>query len=362
MAEVDFLLGAAFEAQSTAGTAQTMPAIGGGSGTAGAINNVTDGAVMGDPDSGTGETGIEYQWGRKSTEKAVITGSFSKGFSNFIGRTLEGLSVTIPMKGNGGTTSTPAVSADFTPDIGLAALWASAGLPGAGSGSLWGLTPGPTQIATAALYLGNASGNGARAIMRDLISDTVTLEFTPGEIGRATFSLSGEFATFDEGGTWPASPFEYGNQGTLSAPPVQNVSFQWGPNTPAVRSIGFESLSIEINNEATVSPGSNFALGERSRQEGRTITASGVIDADSAEILFEMNQLGEASISNAESLTFTVGTIAGSAATANAYTISMLTPELTSLEPAKIAGSQGWSIELVGRATVSGSELDLQFK
>ena len=40
MGEISFLLGAAFQNQATRGTATSMPVIGAGSGTSGAIDNV----------------------------------------------------------------------------------------------------------------------------------------------------------------------------------------------------------------------------------------------------------------------------------------------------------------------------------
>lgn len=362
-AEVPFLLGMAFKTQAARGTATAMAVIGSGSGAGGAINNTTDGAVLGDPNSGAGGSGISFGLSKAITEKAVQTGSFTRDFGNFVAREVATFTVTIPLKGNGATTAATPVAANFTPDSGIAALWRAAGLAGAGSGATWAYTPTATGLITAAIYSGRSAGNnGVRVIVRDVEATSVSLNFTPGEVATATFELTGVLDSVDESGSWGATPFAYGNQATLSAPPVRNAAFEWGPVTADTRAVGFSEWSIEISNEAEEVPSSNSASGVIQRQTGRVITATGTIDAAAAEMLFELNQLGESAIANAEAVDFGIGTPAGGSQTANALTFFMPTPELVSLEKVDPLGaSEAWAVELIARATTANGEFLLTY-
>lgn len=362
--EIPFLLGLAVKSQSTRGTATSMPVIGSGSGGSGAINNTADGAVLGDPGGGAGKTGISLALGKSITEKAAQTGSFSTDFGNFVARTVDSFSFVLPLKGNGATAGSPPVASNFTPDAGIVALWRAAGFAGAASGSVWRYTPTASLLITAAIYNGNTSaGNGLRAILRDVEATGVTFDFAPGEVATATFDLVGIVDSVDESGTWGASPFAYGNQASLSAPPVRGVGFGWGPAaSPDVRALGFSKLSIECSLDAEEVKASNLATGSVKRQAGRTIKASGIIDAATAEVLYELNQLAESNIANAKQLQFTIGTPATSGAICNAIQFTMPTPELTKLEKVDPLGnSEAWSVELIARTTSANGEFRFDY-
>lgn len=359
--EIPFLLGAAFKSQSVRGTATSMAVIGSGS-SSGAINTATDGAVLGDPDSGAGGSGISLSLTKSLTEKAVQTGSFSRDFGNFVSRDVDSFAFVLPLKGNGSTAGSPPVAANFTPDLGIVNLLRAAGLTGAASSALWRFTPTSTALITAALYSGNASGNGLRAILRDCEASKLTLAFKPGEVGTATFDLAAVVDSVDESGTWGGTPFAYGNQATLSAPPIRSAAFTWGPSSADARSIGFSELSISIDNQGQDVPSSNSASAVIKRQTGRVITCSGILDAAAAEILFELNQLAESNIANAKPLTFTIGTAATSGTVCNAYRITLPTPELTKLEKVDPLGaSEAWSFEMIARASAANGEFQLDF-
>lgn len=360
--EIPFLLGAAFKNQTTRGTATSMAVIGSGAGGGGAIDNATDGAVLGDPDSGIGGSGITFGLAKTLTEKAPQTGSFTRDFANFVAREVATFSFTMPLKGNGATASTPHVAADKTPDLGIIALWRAAGLVGGASTTRWRYTPTSANLVTAAIYSGNASGNGVRVIVRDVEATGVTFDFPPGGVGTVTFELTGVLESVDETGTWGAAPFAYGTQASLSAPPIRSAAFTWGPNTPDTRAIGFSELSISISNESEQVPSSNSASGVIGRQTDRIITATAVIDAAAGEVLYELNQLEEDSISNAEALTFTIGTVAGDGSTVNAYLLTIPTPELVALEKVDPLGaSEAWGLELIARGSSANSEFQLDY-
>ncbi|MGL5098243.1 MAG: hypothetical protein ACRDD1_21870, partial [Planctomycetia bacterium] len=190
--EIPFLLGAAFKNQTTRGTATSMALIGSGAGAGSAINNATDGAVLGDPGAGAGGSGLTLGLAKGLTEKSTQVGSFTRDFGNFIARQVGSFQFALPLKGNGATTGNPVIAANFTPDLGIIALLRAAGLTGGASGALWRYTPTATLLATAAVYSGRtAADNGARIILRDVEATGVTFDFTPGEVGVATFELAG---------------------------------------------------------------------------------------------------------------------------------------------------------------------------
>lgn len=361
--EVPFLLGIAFKNQTTRGTATSMAVIGSGSGGSGAIDNATDGAVLGDPDSGIGGTGVTFGLSKALTEKAPQTGSFTRDFANFIAREVATFTFTMPLKGNGETASTPHVAADKTPDLGIIALWRAAGLVGGASGTAWRYTPTATNLVTAAIYSGiSGSNNGVRIIVRDVEATGVTFDFPPGGVGTVTFELTGVLDSVDESGSWGAAPFAYGNQASLSAPPIRSAAFLWGPNTPDTRAIGFSELSIAISNESEQVPSSNSASGSIGRQTNRIITATAVIDAAAGEMLYELNQLAEPSIANAEAFAFAIGTAAGDGDEVNAYVLTIPTPELVGLEKVDPLGaSEAWGIELIARGATANSEFRFDY-
>ncbi len=362
MADYPFLLGVAFKPQAVAGTPENMALIGGGSGTGGAIDNVTDGAVLGDPNSGVGESGVSLGFGKNISEKAPISGSFTRPFADYIGRTVETLQVALPLKGNGATLSGTPADGEFQPDLGIDALLEAAGLiGGAWSGGVgYAYLPGAARLATGAAYIGRtAADTGQRVILADCQANSLTFDFTPGEIATVTFDLGANLNSVDELGTWPASPFEYNKQASLSAPSIESVGFTWGPSTPVARSLGFSTLQVTIDNESETIAASNQPGGQATRQTGRTVTINATFDAESSEIGFELAQLAESDIANAEQLTFTVGTAGQALGTANAYQINVPTPENVSTEVAEPAGaSQAWTVSLTARSQTADTEFE----
>ncbi len=356
MADYPFLLGAAFKAQSTRGTATTMETIGNGA----AIDNTTDGAVLGDPSGGEGETGISLTIGKNYTDKAVQTGSYTRDFGNYIGRTIDEFSMVIPLKGNGATASSPPVDGDMVPDGGITALFNSAGLDGNAWGSGVGheFTPLATALSTAAVYVGGEGGasptSGTRVVIKDVEASGLTFDFTPGEVATASFDLTGVLEEVTAPATWDTTPFDYGNQSTLSAPAVESVGFTW-----LARTLGFSTLSIAFDNQTESVPSSNTAGGSVPRQTGREITITGTLDGTDADYDFEYTELANSLIGSATQLTFTVGTAATNGSTVNAYTIDIPTPECTSVKAVPLGNSQAYEITWIARSTTANGEFSL---
>ena len=334
MADIKFLLGVAFKDQAARGTATAMPAIGGGSGTAGAINEA-DGAVLGSDGQGVGDSGISFSIGKNITEKAVVSGSFTRNFGNFLGRTVESFQVVTEIKGSGLTGSNPLAAADFAIPLGLEVLYAAAGLQAVDLASGQVFSPDPTALATAAIYFGNEASNGGQIIIRDVECRSASFSFPPGETGTITWDLIGEFDTYNESGA---------------------------PDTPAAREIGFSTLELTVSNDFETVASSNSANGRTQRQTGRTISCNATIDATSGEFLYELDQIGSSNISTAEALSFSYGTPGTIGGTINAFGVSMPDPELVSIEPERLGDSQAWSLELVARGATIDSEISLSYE
>jgi hypothetical protein len=340
MAEITFQLAAAFGVQSVAGTADaTIAALSGSLGEA-------DGFVLGDPESGVGETGIEWATARELKEKANVSGSFTKQPSTFLSEQVQTFSISFPLMGRG--TSSPAADADYTPAKGIDALLRSCGLAGAGgAGNSWEYTPASAQIITAKLFL-----SGSYWVIKDCIAESAELTQTPGEVGVLTVNLRG---TIDSFGAVAFPTINYGNQASISAPAVKGVGHNWGISA-ASRS--FTDATLTISNEVEEIPDSNSSTGKRSRQTAREIALAATIYADTGDIDFERAELVRTTTPT-EPQTWQVGTAGG--ATANAYKITLTNPEIRSLKVDRSGDSEVLEVELVAVETVANTEFSLLF-
>ena len=332
MAEKAFQIAVAFGVQAVAGTADaTIAAL------AGALSE-TDGFVLGDPESGVGESGIDWAVAREFAEKAAVSGSFTKQPSTFLSEQVETFSIAFPLMGRG--TSSPVADADYKPAKGIDALLQACGLAGAnwGSGTGYVYTPAAAQIITAKLFLG-----GNFWVVRDCIG---SLELTqpPGEVGICKVTLAGVISSFG------AVAFP-----TISAPSVKGVGHNWGI-AAALR--GFTDATLSIDNEIEELPDSNSSTGRRSRQTGREIALSAQIFTDSGDIDFERAELVRTTAPT-DLQQWQVGTPAG--ATANAYRVTLTNPEIRSLKPDRAGTSEVMDVELVAVETVANTEFELLF-
>lgn len=341
MAEFDFGIAVAFGVQSTPGTVDpTIAAL-----TGSLVES--DGIVLGDPDSGIAESGIDFEVDRELKERAVVSGSFTKQPSIFLSEKLAKFSIAFALGGRG--TSTPAVDADYTPAKGIDALLRSLGLAGAGwgSGNGWVYTPASAPVLSAKLWL---SGSGAYTL-KDLIAESWELDQTPGEVGILNVNLVGEVNSWISAAAFPT--LNYGNQASISPPVVKGVGHNWGI-TAAAR--GFSEATLSGGNEVEELPDSNSATGKRSRQTGRTITFKGKIIADSGDGDFERNELIRTT-SPTELQRWQVGTAGGT--TANAYRISLTTPEIRVLKPDRLGAVMQNEVELVAVNGGANGEFEL---
>jgi len=345
--------GVALTQSSGAGTPESLPA---------GSSDITlaEGALLGDANSGVGESGIDLTLGKSLSEKAPITGSFTRPFADSLGIVVEGFSYAVPLKGSG-ATATPA-DAEYRPTadgVSTDAFLRACGLTGAawGSGDGWEYTPASTEVMTAGVYYGiDGSDDLGYVRLSDVSASTLTFQFTPGEIATMTADFAGSFE--DEGTVNHTSdPFDYGTQATLSAPQVASVAFTWD----VARGFGFSSLQIVLDNETEEIAASNSASGKSKRQTGRTITVSATFDADSVDTEQEITQLQNTVIGSADAMSFTVGTAAGASDTINAYTISLPTPEPDQMQFAKMAASQAYTMRFKARAASTNGEFVFRY-
>ncbi len=343
MSELDFEIGVAFGAQSAYGTANsTIVAL------SGSLDSA-DGIVLGDAQSGIGGSGIDFSLIRGLREKAVVSGSFTRPASDFLGEKIQGFQMSFPLKGNGATTTTP-VDSEYTPLAGIEAQIEACGLAGAawGSGDGWEYVPASATWATAKIFWGDHFWT-----IRDLIGN-LDIKWTPGDIAIATISYEGVVNSF---GDLSFPTFSYGTQSSLSAPKLSSTGHNWGISA-AVR--GFSDATTRFDNQVTEIQDSESSDGIRRTASGREISHSATVWLDSADSDFERAELVRTTTPT-EELEFTLGTPAGASETVNAVQLSLPTPELRSLKPVKAGTTAQFALELAAVAESANAEASLRF-
>ena len=333
--------------------------MGDGAGTAGALA-VADGIVLGDPTVGIGESGIDLKFTRSLKEKATLS-NFTLQASDFLATAIEGLTIGFPLKGNGGTASSPPVDGDMVLHAGIDALLQGLSLTPAAWGSGVGriYTPAAMKYLTIKLFLGSRTSDsvGLAYVFQDCVASG-SIEFTPAGIGVVTCNLAvgsvpdfaGGWPDFEE--TFPT--FEYGTQSTLSAPVVQGVAHAWG----ATR--GFETFTLNIDNAVEEANDSNSSNGKIQRVTGRTVSATATLYSDDTDLDFETQEL-IATTAPTDLMSFTVGDAATNGSTVNAYSVRLTTPELRGLKPARLGDELGWEVEVVGVNGTANNDFSLIF-
>jgi len=362
MGGIPWTIGVAVGVQSALGTINaTIRDLnsGDGTGTAGALTPA-EGIVLGDPSVGVGESGIELTFQRDSQAKAKLA-NFTTQPSNFLREIIEGLTIGFPLKGNGAVISGAPADAEFTPQAGINALLRGLSLTGAGwgSGIGWAFTPATLAYLTVKVFLGRraSDGIGLAWVFQDCLASG-SIEWAGGGIGVVTASL-GVGSVADFGGGWPDleelfPTFEYGTQGSTSAPVVKGAGHAFG----ATR--GFEKFSLKIDNKLQERGNSNAPTGFSQRLSDRVVSASATLYSDDADLDFEAQEILRTTTPT-NLMSFRVGTAAGVGATALGYQVRLTTPEVTSLKPVRLDDELGWELDVVGVNGVANGELSLIF-
>lgn len=317
---------------------------------------VGDGIILGDKNSGDGETGITIP--TLSTvvrEQAQVASSFTQQADEFIRAVTEGLSITFVLKGNG-ASSTPAAD-EAKPDAGIDELLGTAGLVGATGAADpdYIYTPRATaEYSSIKLWVADLSW-----VFQDCLVDSLKIDFTAGENALVTADIKvGSINAFSDNDTSPNFPtFTWGTQASLAAPTVENVAFA---NFGQTR--GFENLSITIANNIVEFGDSNVATtGIRQSQVDRVITVDGRIYLETADSDAEYQALIDTNAPTAD-LSLQLGTARTTTGTINAALITV-----NNLQPKNIKYDRTGTaavVELSGAkatSTTAGTEFSLEF-
>lgn len=232
-----------------------------------------DGLILGDKDSGTGESGITIPTHtRDAIEYADVPGGFTKIPNGFVRELATGLQIAFPLKGNGALPT--GAFGESVPDPGIDALFQAAGLVGVAGGAddSYTYTPaGALGYVTIKLWLGANATVGVlgeiAAVYQDCVVDTLTIAQTGGEAAIVTASVTIGSVPSVDNQTFP--PLDYGAQATLSPPLVQDAAFTYG------KLRCFQELEVSIANSVETFSCSNAANGIRLDLSERTISANG---------------------------------------------------------------------------------------
>ncbi len=318
-----------------------------------------DGAILGDPDSGIGESGISHTPTRVFAEKSRLAG-FTEQPTDFLREGVENLSVAFTLKGNGRTLTGP-TDAEFAPVNGIDAILRAGGLTAAPDPALnaWlyktALDPEYTTV--------KIWSSGEAYVYQDVIATSLVIANTPGEASVLTANLAGTpYAHFVE--AFPTLDFSQvaGEGGQDHSPPtLENAGNYWGVGS---EERGFTTSTITISNEAEEVADSNAPGGVRTRQTDRLITYEQTLYATDTEIDYEYKELIRDTAPTDQLLfswgPFTSGT-PGVGDVANSLSVAMPTPELRSMTPEKSGANLSRSLSMAAVAQATQQSFFLRF-
>lgn len=315
----------------------------------------TDGAILGDRESGDAESGITLPtFARRARAVADVAGSFTKQPDSFEENEVQSLTLTFQAKGNGATV-TPSAG-ETQPDAGIDAIVEGAGLIGAnGTSPVVNYTPrhnassgGAKAYLTIGLWIGST-----RWYLKDCIVQRLRLTMPAGEAPLFVAEIVvGSIFSKTASVTFPT--VTYGNQATLSAPVVTSAPMTYGTAK------GFGTMDLIVENDIERTPDSNEASGIRLGVGGRTIRIEGTLFLDAANPDFEYDELERASGARSHA-TIQLGAVAGAADTANGIRIEAKDVQPTSLKHNE--ADNAVIVDLAGFATGAavGDEFELRW-
>ncbi len=268
----------------------------------------TDGIVLGDRESGEGESGITLpQFTRVSRERADLT-SFTQQANSFLRTEATSFEVAFSLQGNG-ASATPSAG-EAKPFAGIDAIFQGAGLAGAnGTSPDYEYTPDSvTTYLTIKLWDGDIA-----YVFKSCVIETLSLPFVAADVVIVKASIRvGEVVSATDATSFPT--FTYGTQASLSAPQVVSAAFTFGGRTR------FANLALSIANAIEEVPDSSQATGLRLSQTARSFVISGQIDTDDSDTDFEHTNL-EGTTAPTGDATWRIGTAAGASDTMNGWNV-----------------------------------------
>jgi len=356
MSKFDFDVAVAFATQTAEGTYNaTLDAI---SATLGGDPDGTDqGLILGDPESGIGESGLSFTAGRRSRAKSVLAGSFTRPMDDFLAAEVRTFSFSFPFVGSKRTTTGTPVDADFIPTVGLDAILEGVGM----TGTAWGSGVGHsykfgTTVPISALiyYFGN------RLELLDCRVSSLSIVYTPGSLAIATAEIavgSIKDPAAKAFGAVSLPTLDYGTQATVSSPTVESCGHGWQDTK------GFQDLTLTIAPTVDDVPDSNVTDGVLKIASARETTVSATMFADDADKVMELDQAFATVVGDLDALSFKVGTyeVTGGLP-AVAHQVVAPTPVLDDTSPQKLGSLAGNAVNLVLRNAVANEELEILFR
>lgn len=319
------------------------------SGLSGALDS-TDGIVLGDRESGDGESGITLpQYVREQRERADVGGSFTASASSFERVDVSGLSIAFELKGNGGTGST--TPGEAQPLEGIDALLQMSGLAGANgtaSTSEYDYTPNASSIyGTIKLW-----DNDLAYVFKDCIIETLTLPTTGGEVSIAEASIRvGSLVSV--GTTAFPTTLDYGTQASLSAPTLVSAGFAYG------MSRDFQSAQVGVSNGIVEIPSGNSTSGIRLTQDVRRFDVDILTEVDSTNSDFDDLEISKTTAPTNDA-TWRLGSIAGTG-TINGVAIAVNNIQQQTNKGERAGEIRAQRVTGYATGTTAGSEFTLTF-
>ena len=310
------------------------------------------GLILGDPESGIGESGLSLTIGRSKRDKAFLSGSFTRSLSDFLKAEVPSFEFSFPFCGSRITVPGAPLDIDAVPIVGLSALLNGAGLAGP---SVWGAGVGerfvfgsPLPISALIFYNGNRIRlQGCRCAL--------SIEYTPGSIAIATATIEASQVLAPTVAAIP-STLTYGEQASVSAPVVQAVANAWQETR------GFEELTLSIEPTFEDFPDSNAPTGTIKEQSDRETKISARLFSDDADKGYDLEQILATTSGELDTLTFQVGPNMTTGNPAVAHQVNVPQPELLTTSPQKLGTKAGTEIELAARHTTANFELEIIFR
>jgi len=311
----------------------------------------TAGLLLGDPESGIGESGLSLTIGRSKRDKAFLAGSFTRSLADFLKAEVPSFEFSWPFCGNRIDAGISLSDSDATPVAGFDALLQGAGLVGAGHATIngWRYVFGAGSTFSALIFY---SGNRIRLLG---CRCAISIEYTPGSIAVATATIEVGTVLAPTLAAIP-STLTYGEQASVSAPVVKAVANAWQETR------GFEELTLSIEPAFEDFPDSNAAEGIVKEASDREVKVSASLFADDAAKNYDLTQILATAAGTLDQLSFQVGTDMAINLPQLAHQILVPQPELLTTAPQKLGTKAGSEIELVARGATANSELEIIFR
>ena len=323
----------------------------------GDVDNTDEGLLLGDRESGEGNSGFSITIERDHRETAPIGSSDTQSISDGLGLKASGFSVGVVMTGSKRTTTATPVDADFEPSIGFGGLLDCGGLAGAADsvGVGWEYVPGGIKTASGLTY---QSGN--RYELKDILASSLVFNYPPG--GIAILDASLEVGLVKDPTSTPTTvalpTLDYGVQASVSSPQVKSLATTW-KNVQ-----GFSDLTVTVNNEISTIGDSNADNGEvkESAKQQFLVDATMFLDDNSDDETLATEQMLASAIGSLQSFTFQHGTpeTTGSLpAVAHKWTFSRL--EILSATLVQLGSKAGVKINGIARGATANVQASLIF-